>query len=462
MIKYVHRFIITIFVVLVTTFASHANSEKCLRALATDLVNTIEQNVDTENDNITISSDGLIEFFTTNIDSCREYLLNRTSEENILINEDGLTMDVNWDYILEEVTAALTVTGDQRQIYVCENNRSEHALLETVLWVPTIVSAVFSFGTAGIAATAAKEGAKAGFKSLIKVGVTKGGLATAKAVATKAAAGTATAKLGIEVAGKKAAQEAAEKTLKEASEKITKNAIISNARAKLKSSGRSVSRNSTKKFIRNQISRKSVTKEAGEEAIRLLDDKVAKEAALRSAKNLLIKEEAAATKALANALKTFAISTPIAALGAAGIAYSWLSSDLDTKVMNCTDTDKGEGCYTSCTKDSLSAPTDDLNTKVFKPIFGKNLCIDEKNNYVLREIKGAGIPTAGAIFTTTEENWAKAKQKMSSDVADKGNCDYNEDDIDVYVGVPLYDSETLLPNENGATSVLIDSIRIDE
>ena len=80
----------------------------------------------------------------------------------------------------------------------------------------------------------------------------------------------------------------------------------------------------------------------------------------------------------------------------------------------------------------------------------------------MREIKGAGIPTAGAIFTTTEENWAKAKQKMSSDVADKGNCDYNEDDIDVYVGVPLYDSETLLPNENGATSVLIDSIRIDE
>ena len=93
---------------------------------------------------------------------------------------------------------------------------------------------------------------------------------------------------------------------------------------------------------------------------------------------MLIKEEAAATKALANALKTFAISTPIAALGAAGIAYSWLSSDLDTNVMNCTDTDKGEGCYTSCTKDSLSAPTDDLNTKVFKPIFGKNLCIDEK------------------------------------------------------------------------------------
>jgi hypothetical protein len=130
--------------------------------------------------------------------------------------------------------------------------------------------------------------------------------------------------------------------------------------------------------------------------------------------------------------------------------------------MNCTDTDKGEGCYTSCTKDSLSAPTVDLNTKVFKPIFGKNLCIDEDNNYVLREIKGAGIPTAGAVFTTTEENWAKAKQKMSSDVADKGNCDYNEDDIDVYVGVPLYDSETLLPNENGATSVLIDSIRIDE
>ena len=120
MIKYVHRFIITIFVVLVTTFASHANSEKCLHALATDLVNTIEQNVDTENDNVTISSDGLIEFFTKNIDSCREYLLNRTSEENILINEDGLTMDVNWDYILEEVTAALTVTGDQRQIYVCE------------------------------------------------------------------------------------------------------------------------------------------------------------------------------------------------------------------------------------------------------------------------------------------------------------------------------------------------------
>ena len=63
---------------------------------------------------------------------------------------------------------------------------------------------------------------------------------------------------------------------------------------------------------------------------------------------------------------------------------------------------------------------------------------------------------------TSNEKWAAAKSKIDSDVANQGNCDWNEDDIDIYVGVPLYDPETLMPIDNGATGIIIDGIRIDD
>ena len=130
--------------------------------------------------------------------------------------------------------------------------------------------------------------------------------------------------------------------------------------------------------------------------------------------------------------------------------------------MNCTGTDAGEGCYLSCTKDPLGSPTDDLNTKVFRPVFGQNLCVDENSNYALRVINRDGLPVPGDIFKANQTLWDRAKAIIVKDVADRGNCDWNEDDIDMYIGAPLYDAGTLMPTGDGATSIIIDAIRLDD
>lgn len=492
--KTIIKFISILSVVFMTTLCAHANTEQCLRALANDLVATIEENIDANNDIIIISSDGLVEFFTKNIDICRDYLLARTSpDEDIFVSEPDLFIEINWDYLTNEVASALTTTGDARQLFVCENNRSYQAGIDAALWVATIVAAVFSYGSGGVAIQAGKTAVVQGAKNLTKVGVKKG---------IKTAVVDATAKrLGVDIAGKAATKAAAEAAVKEAGKTTSKaiardqavvaaksaaqaaanDAVVIQAKAALKTAGKKrITDAMVKKEIQSNIASGAVNNAAGTQALNLLDDKAAKAAAKRAAQKAvqaevaaantelanaaaaLTAEEALASTALKTALTKFAISTPIAAAGGIASIYSFLESGFNPQIMNCTDTDKGEGCYTSCTKDSLNAPTDDLNTKVFKPIFGKNLCIDEENNYVLREIPNTGLPTAGKVFMTTNEKWATAKEKIESDVKDKGNCDWNEDDIDIYVGAPLYDPSTLMPADNGATGLLIDGIRIDE
>lgn len=448
MIKNLLRFIFALSVVLITTMSAHAdNPNKCVHAIATDIANSIDT-IDLENDVLEITSDSLIEFFTKNIDICREYLLERESpEEDILIEDDDLIINVNWDYVVEEVAAALTVTSNARQLFICENDRSIQAGIDTALWAATIVAAVFSFGTAGVAGTAIKEGVKQGVKGIIKLGV-KQGLKTASKAASKEAA---------KKAAVATAQQTAKKTAVDASKKALQNTLVSQTKNKLKSNGKKrVTNKMIKKEIEKGIANKSINSTSGRKAISLLDDAIAKQSALKTA------GQASASQALKKALTTFAISTPIALLSGFGAVYSYLESDLDTTVMNCTDTDAGENCYLSCTKDSTTAPTDDLNTKVFKPTFGKTLCIDENNNYALREINTQGIPTPGKIFLTTQDKWEKAKRLIVSNVQDQGNCDWNEDDIDMYIGVPLYDSSTLEPTENGSQGLLIDGIRIDD
>lgn len=460
MIKHSLRFLAILSVVLVTTLSAHADSDKCIHALATDIVNSLD-NFDTENDSIEITSDGLIEFFTKNIDTCRDYLLNRTSpDEDIYIEEDGLLIDITWDYIVEEVAAALTTTSNKRQLFVCENNRSYQAGIDAALWATTIVAAVFSGGTGGVAIQGAKVAVKEGAKGLIKFGVKKGGRAATKAAIKKAAATQTAKKLGVE-AGKEAAVKAAQKAATDATKKAMANTLVAQTKEALKTKGgKRISKQAIKKEIERNIANGTVQSSTGKQALTLLNDAIAKDAAKKTVKATTT--EALATAALKRAMTTFAISTPIAAAGGLGIVYSFLESGLDTQIMNCTDTDKGEGCYTSCTKDNLNSPTDDLNAKVFKPILGKRLCIDEKSNYVLREINNKGVPSAGDVFMTTQEQWEKIKSAISSTIQNSGNCDWNEDDIDMYIGVPLYDQSTLLPQGNGDVGLLIDGIRIDD
>lgn len=491
--KIIHKLAMVLTVISVTAFNAHANSEKCLRALATDLVTNITENIDTNNDVVIISSDGLIEFFTKNIDICRDYLLARTSpDEDLFVSDPDLFIDIRWDYLTDEVAAALTTTGDQRQLFVCENNRSYQAIIDVALWATTIVASVFSYGSGGVAIQAGKTAVVQGAKNLTKIGVKKG-IKTAVIDATST-------RLGVDIAGKAATKAAAEAAVREAGKTTAKavardqavvaaksaaqaaanDAIVIQTKANLKAAGKKrVTDAMVKKEIQNGIAKGTINNTAGTRALNLLDDKATKAATKRAAQKAvqaevaaanaelasataaLTAEEAAASTALKTALTKFAISTPIAIGGGIASVYSLLESGFNPQIMNCTDTDANEGCYTSCTKDSLNAPSDDLNKKVFKPIFGKNLCIDETNNYVLREISNSGLPTAGEVFMTTNEKWATAKDKIISDVKDKGNCDWNEDDIDIYVGAPLYDPLTLMPADNGATGLLIDGLRID-
>jgi hypothetical protein len=47
-------------------------------------------------------------------------------------------------------------------------------------------------------------------------------------------------------------------------------------------------------------------------------------------------------------------------------------------------------------------------------------------------------------------------------VADKGKCDYAANDVDMYVGAPLFDPSTLDLKGDGSVGLLIDGIRIDD
>ena len=475
--------------------------DKCITALANDLTDVIMENIDVNNDGIVLSSDMMVEFFVNNIDLCRDYLLSRQSPENdISISDPDLIVDVRWDYLIEEVSAALTTNANFRQMFVCENNRGWQAGIDAALWATTAVSAILSFGTGGVAVAGGKAAVKQGVKNMVKIGINRG----AKTTATEAAVKATAQRLGADLAAKEAAVAAAEAAknaganaatiaardaavaaAKQASNAAAKNTIIAQTTQSLKKSGaKRVTDAMIRKEIEKTLGSTGVLTAAGRGpysiALNLLDDKAAKVAAKRTAEKALqtevatlatnlgaaqaalTAEHAAAQAALKSAMTKFAISTPLTALGGIASIYSFLSSDLNTNVMNCKNTHANSKCYLSCTKDSLAAPTDDLNTKVFKHIFGKNLCIDENANYVLREISSDGLPVAGSVFITTNEKWQIAKQKIVSEVQDKGNCDRKINDIDMYVASPIYDPSTLEPAGDGATGLLIDAIRIDD
>lgn len=457
--KKILKFCLFIFVTCLFCNAAFSANIDCAKLLAEDIVNAVlAQDIDAENDVVTISSDNLIPFFVAHIDVCRDYLLARTEEEDVFVDSDDLVMDLEWNYIIQEVTAALTTASDVRQMFVCENNRSGQVLLDVALWIPTAVATVMSFGTAGVVAAGVKAGVKQGAKNFVKFGVKKG----VKTAAVEAVAKRMGKDIVAETATKKLALETAEKTVKELAVKKTSSSVIIAAKERLKQAG---AKRVTTTALKKEITAGSASVAEKDAAMKLLDDYAAALAAKTAAKKAIsaTATEATASTALKRALTTFAISTPIALAGGFGAtAYAWLESGFDPKVMNCYETDKDTGCYLSCTKDSLTAPSDDLNTKVFKRILGKNLCVDETNNYVLREIKSGGIPTAGDILYTTEAKWAEIKQSIISNVADQGHCDWAMDDIDMFVGIPLYDEATLLPTGNGATGLLIDGQRIDD
>ncbi len=500
--KRIVRLFLMILPVVFTMGVARADNAQCLRGLATDLADTILGNVNTD-DAVIITSDSLVEYFTKNIDICRDYLLARVSpDEDISVADIDLVMDIRWDYIVEEVAAALSVASNQRTLFVCENNRSYEMGIEVGLWMATVVAAAFSWGSGGVAIQGAKTAVVQAGKNFVKIGVRKGAKTAVvqagknfvkigvRKGAKKAAVDATAKRLGIDIAAKAAAESAAR------SAAATATAQATAAKAAADAAGRTMARDATITAVKRSMHNNGVRRvqdaalraelqarlaaTPGDAALRnalnLVDDKISKVAAkktaertaataaadLSAAEAALLAETSAASNALTRALTTFALSTPIAAAGGVAAVYSFLTSELNPKIMNCTDTDAGEGCYLSCTKDPLGSPTDDLNTKVFRPVFGQNLCVDENSNYALRVINRDGLPVPGDIFKANQTLWDRAKAIIVKDVVDRGNCDWNEDDIDMYIGVPLYDAGTLMPTGNGATSIIIDAIRPDD
>ena len=135
--------------------------------------------------------------------------------------------------------------------------------------------------------------------------------------------------------------------------------------------------------------------------------------------------------------------------------YGLVSSDLNKDIVNCQGLDHNEGCYSVCGDANIGG--DDLNTKALQPVLGKTYCVNP-DDYALYEINANG--TRGNIILMTNNQWKQIRTKIEQSVKDKGKCDWNEDDIDMYVGYYMYDPDTLeISDEN---MVIDDIIRLDD
>jgi hypothetical protein len=129
---------------------------------------------------------------------------------------------------------------------------------------------------------------------------------------------------------------------------------------------------------------------------------------------------------------------------------------LDKEFLNCQDLDRNEGCYAVCGTEHITG-NDDLNKYVLTPTLGKKYCVDD-TNYILYEVKSDG--NKGATISFDDAQFEQIKQRITKNIQDKGNCDWNEDDIDMYFGFYIYDPDTLeISNE---IIIIDDAIRIDD
>ncbi len=154
--------------------------------------------------------------------------------------------------------------------------------------------------------------------------------------------------------------------------------------------------------------------------------------------------------------------TALAATGAliyqgassAGLGYSLLSSDADKEIVNCQDLDHNEGCYTVC-GDSITGykgQMDMLNAQVLKPVMGKTYCVNERDYHLYDTATNKKIVMDAAQIKKIKANMSK--------IQDKQPCDWNEDDIDMYIGFFIHDPDTL--DISTEAMIIEDIIRIDD
>lgn len=308
-----------------------------------------------------------------------------------------LGIDVTWDDILITVSDVLDTATAPRGALVCENNRSWQMGIDLVGWAATIVAAVLTFYSGGAGGVAVASG---------RAAVGAGLKAAAKGIA----------KFG----GKATAKQVAKKGSKQLARSAIKLGLKKDMRGWAKYKGKGVLKTGVKKYVK------------------------AVGANLKTKRAILANAGAA----------VYLIGGTVASNTAAGTIYGLVESELSKDYVNCQDLDHNEGCYTVC---GDGKGTDDLNTKALKPVLGKTYCVNEKD-YALYEITSSG--GRGKPLRMTQAQWKTIKQKINSSVKDRGNCDYNEDDIDMYVGFFMHDPDTLEASDQ--TLIIEDIIRLDD
>jgi len=286
------------------------------------------------------------------------------------------------------------------------------------LWVGTVIAAVASFGSGGVAAASGRAALGTGLKALAK---------------------------GVSAIG-------------------------------LKSAGKSLSKTGGKQIVKGAV-KAGLKKNMTGWTLPAVQKKAARDIAKKAGENLATKRgmllaTGAVTGTIYETVGSSAIAsnqTPVKkdfSSKAAGVLYSWIESGESIEIINCQDLDYGEGCYAVCGHDK---PDDDLNTKVFKPILGHNYCVSEKD-FTLYDME------TGKPLMMDSAQYVKVTQKIRSDVAEKGKvrdawktitnqkggrhgCDWNEDDIDMYFGSYIYDPDTFEPSSN---MIIEEVIRVDD
>ncbi|MBO4626117.1 MAG: hypothetical protein J5679_02455 [Alphaproteobacteria bacterium] len=368
-------------------------------ALATSYVNTWHA------DNTTWLDDAFVLYFLGEDDNILTY--NNTIIQLTGTTEDeDLGIDVDWDGVLLAVSEVLDQVQSKRTAMVCENNRSYQWSIDMVGWLATAVAAVLTFyvGGAGGAAVGAGRAALGGALKTAAKGVRK-------------------------VGGKTIAKKMAQASSKQ---------LVKSARL-LRVPIRKGVITATPKGLMRQGARTFV-KQVG--------------------KNLTNKWTAiAAGGALVYQIGSTAINPNAAAI------YSLIDSSISKDYINCRDLDHNEGCYTVCGDDPHDAKTDMddfLNAKAFMPMFNTRVCVNP-DNYMLHKIDANG--NMGAMFVMDGDKWSTLKSTLSKSVVDQSaskqwGCDWNEDDIDMYVGKLIYDPDTL---EIDTSAMIVDDfLRIDD
>ena len=124
------------------------------------------------------------------------------------------------------------------------------------------------------------------------------------------------------------------------------------------------------------------------------------------------------------------------AKSSAGLLYSLVDSEPRTDIVNCQGLDVGEKCYTVC--GYPGAPNDDLNEKVLSKVMGSRYCVSTED-FTLYDIN-----TRKPLMMTPDQ-YKQVIDKLAL-IKDKGGCDWNEDDIDMFTGRYLYDPNTMEPS----------------